>query len=73
MNTCSMMRSVLQFARPFWMSFWTDDEERREAMAKEAKENLALLEAQLRVVREQILEKDRRVRASARETELGRT
>nr|ACG44016.1 glutathione S-transferase [Zea mays] len=37
-----------KFARPFWMSFWTDDEERREAMAKEAKENLALLEAQLR-------------------------
>ena len=31
-----------------------------------------MLEAQLRVVKEQILENDRRVRASARETELGR-
>ncbi|WP_425417602.1 IS110 family transposase [Oricola indica] len=33
---------------------------------------LRMLEAQLRVVKEQILENDRRVRASARETELGR-
>ena len=33
---------------------------------------LRMLEAQLKVVKEQILENDRRVRASARETELGR-
>ena len=33
---------------------------------------LRMLEAQLSVVKEQILENDRRVRASARETELGR-
>lgn len=33
---------------------------------------LRMLEAQLRVVKAQILENDRRVRASARETELGR-
>lgn len=33
---------------------------------------LRMLEAQLRVVKQQILENDRRVRASARETELGR-
>jgi transposase len=33
---------------------------------------LRMLEAQLRVVKEQILENDRRVRASARKTELGR-
>ncbi|WP_245273876.1 transposase [Mesorhizobium sp. LNHC209A00] len=31
-----------------------------------------MLEAQLRVVKKQILENDRRVRANARETELGR-
>nr|WP_295468135.1 IS110 family transposase [Mesorhizobium sp.] len=31
-----------------------------------------MLEAQLKVVKQQILENDRRVRASARETELGR-
>ncbi|ESY97824.1 transposase [Mesorhizobium sp. LNHC209A00] len=33
---------------------------------------LRMLEAQLRVVKKQILENDRRVRANARETELGR-
>lgn len=33
---------------------------------------LRMLEAQLKVVKDQILENDRRVRASARETELGR-
>jgi glutathione S-transferase len=30
------------------MSFWTDDEEVKKAFAKEAKENLALVEAQLK-------------------------
>lgn len=39
----------LQFARPFWMSFWMgDDDEHMGAFAKEAKHNLALLEAQLK-------------------------
>jgi transposase len=38
----------------------------------DARACLRMLEAQLKVVKEQALENDRRVRASARETELGR-
>jgi transposase len=38
----------------------------------DARHCLRMLEAQLKVVKEQILENDRRVRASARETDLGR-
>lgn len=38
----------MQFALPFWMSFWTGDDEHRRAFVKEAKENLALLEEQLK-------------------------
>ena len=39
----------MQFALPFWMSFWTGDDEHRRAFVKEAKENLALLEEQLQL------------------------
>jgi len=38
-----------KFALPFWMSFWTGDDEHRRAFVKEAKENLALLEEQLQL------------------------
>ncbi|CAL4952709.1 unnamed protein product [Urochloa decumbens] len=37
-----------KFARPFWMSFWIADDEHKKSFVKEAKENLALLEAQLK-------------------------
>ncbi|CAO2196250.1 unnamed protein product [Urochloa humidicola] len=38
-----------KFAMPFWMSFWIgDDEEHRKAFVKEAKENLAQIEKQLK-------------------------
>ena len=41
-------------------------------MPADARLCLQMLAAQLAVVKDQILENDRRVRASARETELGR-
>ncbi len=47
-------------------------DERDMRMPAEARVFLRLLAAQLVVVKEQLLETDRRVRASARETELGR-
>nr|CAB3479431.1 unnamed protein product [Digitaria exilis] len=37
-----------KFARPFWFSFWTGDDVDKRAFLKEAKENLTLLEAQLK-------------------------
>ncbi|GJM91891.1 hypothetical protein PR202_ga08310 [Eleusine coracana subsp. coracana] len=37
-----------KFSRPFWLSFWMEDGPRKEAFVKEAKENLALLEGQIK-------------------------
>lgn len=38
-----------KFARPFWMSFWSTDEDGdKEGLMKEGKENLLLLEGQLK-------------------------
>lgn len=37
----------MQFAKPFWMSFWLTDREARQRILTEAKENLLFLEAQL--------------------------
>ncbi|KAL6616694.1 hypothetical protein ACP70R_038964 [Stipagrostis hirtigluma subsp. patula] len=36
-----------KFAGPFWMSFWSTDDESRQGIMMEAKQNLLLLEAQL--------------------------
>uniref|UniRef100_A0A0D9YK17 glutathione transferase n=1 Tax=Oryza glumipatula TaxID=40148 RepID=A0A0D9YK17_9ORYZ len=36
-----------KFSRPFWLSFWMEDGEKKEAFVREAKENLRPLEAQL--------------------------
>ncbi|KAL6616692.1 hypothetical protein ACP70R_038962 [Stipagrostis hirtigluma subsp. patula] len=47
-SVMSMGMPAVQFSRQLWMSFWTADEAQKAAAVKEAKGNLALLEAQLK-------------------------